>query len=255
MSLRWRRILIGLGITVVVCGVYAWFFGFQTMMIWEMRKTSKRAPVVRLVPRGLPDSSVSSREGKTLSYFGYKFEVPWTDVDESRTKLYATSVAIGFSSGKTIVFKSLPRREFVNAVLKETDERAFRQAYGGVLQSDYALWSAVAHATPDKVTLFTPSKDIMATSMLLLLKATAAPEQSAIYSIQNTDFKGFQWGDPNGRPRQIVADLFADDAGLEIMFFGPGKGQPLGISQADINRVLQTVHKTADTRDTQALNR
>jgi hypothetical protein len=91
--------------------------------------------------------------------------------------------------------------------------------------------------------------------MLLLLKATAAPEQSAIYSIQNTDFKGFQWGDPSAGPRYIVADLFADDAGLEIIFFGPGKGQPLGISQADINRVLQTVHKTADTRDTQALNR
>jgi len=36
----------------------------------------------------LKDTSVSEAPGTKLSYFGYEFEVPWSDLDESQTKLY-----------------------------------------------------------------------------------------------------------------------------------------------------------------------
>lgn len=238
------RILIGLGVAILVCAVYLWFFGFQTMMVWEMHNLAKRAPVVKLTPRSLPDSSVSQVKGKTLTYFGYQFEVPWDDVDDSKTKLYPNRVVLASRSGKAMIFSVGQPREFVQSVLQQGNQDSLRQTYGDVvLRSDYAMWRAVAEATPDKVTLFTPRKDIVATCMLLVIKGIAAPEESAIYSVANKDFKGFQWGDPQSLPRHIVADLFADDAGLEFIFAGPGKGKPLGISQAEINRVLQTVHK------------
>lgn len=205
---------------------------------------ARKSPVLWLTPRSLPASSISAGLGKKLSYFGYEFEVPWDDLDDSKTKIGANSTVLRFHSGYAIKFTSLPPREFVNGILEHMNKDSLRQIYGdGPLQSDYAMWNSIADATPDKVTLFSSRKETVGIPMLLLIKAIASPEESGIYSIQTSDFKGFQWGDPQAHPKHIVADLFADDGRLEIAFIGPGNGKPLAISQPEINRVLQTVHK------------
>jgi len=82
--------------------------------------------------------------------------------------------------------------------------------------------------------------------MLLVIKAITVPEQSGIYSIQTGNFRGFQYGDPHSRPRNVVAELFADDGGVTFIFAGQGKEHPLGISQPEINRVVQSLHKTRE---------
>jgi hypothetical protein len=67
---------------------------------------AKKAPAVAsIVPTELNDKSVSQAPGTKLSYFGYEFEVPWSDFDETRTKLYPkdkpekTRVDLRFHSG------------------------------------------------------------------------------------------------------------------------------------------------------------
>jgi hypothetical protein len=249
MSRRWRRILIGFGIAALTCGIYGWFFGFQTAMFLEARAIAHRAPIVRETPHTLPDSSVSNTSGKKLSYFGYDFEIPWDDLDESKTMLHPNSVVLVFRSGRAMIFFIAPPRSFVRTVESMGHKDTLRQIYGdSPFESDYALWRLILETTPDKVTLSSTRQDLVGASMLLTIKGIAISEESGIFFLRTKDYKGFQWGNPESRPRHVVADLFSDDSGMEFVFTGKGKGQPMGISQAEINRVLQTVHKAAGSR-------
>jgi hypothetical protein len=245
MKQRWRRILLTLGIVAVVCALYAWFFGFQTTTILETWWIGRKSPIVKETPRALGDLSISPAPGMKLSYLGYDFVVPWDDLDPSKTRYYPRRVMLAFRSGKVILFSRGQPREFVNTVLQNTDPDSFRYLYGEApLQSDYAMHRLILEATPEKIKLLTPQKETVGVSMLLVIKAITVPEKSGIYAVQTEDFRGFQYGDPRRQPRHVVADLFADDGGVEFIFAGQGKGHPFGISQPEINRVLQTVHKS-----------
>jgi hypothetical protein len=245
MSRRLRRILISLGAIVLLCVLYAWFFGLQTMALFETRKLARRAPIVKETPRPLPDTSISWPPGTKLSYFGYEFEVPWSDLDDPKTKRGGKNVVLTFRSGRLLRVGIAQPREFVNTILEQINPQSFRQFYGDLpLQSDYAMWSLIANATPEKVNLLSSQQEAVGIPMLLVIKAIAVPEESAIYSLQTDEFKGFQFGDPERHPRHIVVDLFADDGGLEFAFFGePGQNR-LEISQAEINCVVQAVRKS-----------
>jgi hypothetical protein len=54
---------------------------------------------------------------------------------------------------------------------------------------------------------------------------------------------GFQYQDPNAGLGPIVVNLFSEDRSLEFDFLVNYKGASARISQADLNRVIQTVHK------------
>ncbi len=234
--------------TIVILGaVYLYFFGFQTWMMWEAHKIGRRSPVVNLVPVALPDSSISLADGRKLSYLGYDFEIPWNDVDESKTTLTANRVVLVFHSGKALMLTTGRGHEFTDEVVGQLDAKTFREAYGdSPMQSDYAMWQLIGSATPDRFTLRTPRKEAVGAMMLLVVKAVAIPESSGFYSIETNGFKGFQWGNPQSHPSHIVADLFTDNAGLEFIFPAQ-KNHPLDVTQAEINRILQSVHKTVAT--------
>src|SRR5262245_50966825 len=130
MTRRGRRIFLIAGIAAVVLASYAWLFGFQTAMILETRWMARKCPVIELIPAGLGDKSVSSSPGTKLSYFGYEFEVPWTDLDQSKTKLHPNHAALMFRSGKSLIFTVAPPRQFVNTMTASFDRTSFRQFYG-----------------------------------------------------------------------------------------------------------------------------
>lgn len=246
MTLRGRRILLIAGIATVVLVSYAWLFGFQTAMILETRWMTRKSPAIKLVPVDLGDNSVcAAAAGTKLSYFGYEFEVPWSDLDTTQTKLYPNFVALKFRTGKSLIFSTSAPRQFVNTVISSANEDTLRQLYGDApLQSDYAMHRLILFATPQQLTLLTPRKKLIGTSILLTMKAAAVGEEFAIYKIQGSGFQGFQYGNPQDRPRRVIAELFADNGGLGFTFGGQGQGYLLGISQPEINCVLQTVHKT-----------
>jgi hypothetical protein len=73
--------------------------------------------------------------------------------------------------------------------------------------------------------------------MLLLFKPEMSRDaESGIYLIRTKNFQGFQYGNPQARPSEIVDELFSDRARLEFNF--PCKGGC--VSQAEINRVIQS---------------
>src|SRR5260370_22686905 len=176
---RWKHLLVWLGIAVVACGTFFWFFGVQTLLALEARYIGQKSPVVKRVPIELSDLSVSQTTGKKLSYFGYEFEVPWDDVDESKSRIIGGNKAIiAFRSGNVLSVWSGSPREFVNLVLSsgKMDSDTFRQIYGDeALKSDYALHRIMLQTTPAKITPFISTRKAFSGPMLLLLKAISAP--------------------------------------------------------------------------------
>lgn len=242
------RVLVGLGIAVLACGIYAWFFGVQTFIALEARYIARKMPVVRSVPVELSDLSVSQTSGKKLYYFGYEFEVPWDDIDEAKSRTIGGNRAIiAFQSGNVLSVWSGSPREFVNTVLSngKIDQDTFRQIYGDeALQSDYALHRIMLGTTPDKITPFVSKRDAVSRAMLLLMKGISAPgsAESGVFAVRTREFAGFQYGRPPVPPRGLSVELFADGGSLSFIFGQKVNGSSV-ISQPDINRILHTLHK------------
>jgi hypothetical protein len=254
---RWKRVLVWLGIAVVACGSFFWFFGVQTLFALEARYIGRKSPVVKRVPIELSDLSVSQATGKRLSYFGYEFEVPWDDIDESKSRIIGGNKAIiAFRSGNVLSVLSGSPREFVNLVLSsgKMDSDTFRQIYGDeALKSDYALHRIMLETTPAKITPFISNRKAVSGTMLLVMKAICAPRgaDSAIFAVTAADFHGFQYGRPQVPQVGFSVELFGDNGSLDFIF-GQKMDGPTVISQADINRILQTLHKVSG--ETAALN-
>lgn len=243
---KWLRILVGLGIAGVAGGAYLWFFGVQTLFILETRRVARKEPIVWTTPVPLLDLSMSPAPGKKLSYFGYEFEVPWNDIE--RTRVIGTNKAIiVFRSGNVISFWSGPPNELISTLQSDgkIDQKSLGQIFGDeAVQSDYALKRAILGTTPAKFSLLTPKRLAIQQWMFFTMKATTLPPhaESGVFSLSTNEFKGFQYGRPQSPPKHLSVELFKSDGHVDIIF-----GQKLDgsttISQAAVNRIVQTVHK------------
>jgi len=183
-----------------------------------------------------------------LSYFGYEFEIPWTDIDKEKTKIVGGNKAIiAFRSGNVLSVWTGPPHEFMNGLLEQLkiDRDTFRKLYGDeALQSDYNFQRLILETTPDKITLLSSRKTAVSQGVLLMVKGICVPgdPNSGIFAVQGKEFKGFQYGRPQSPPKQLSVELFPEDGHLALLF-GQKKDGPTVISQADINRVVQTIHK------------
>ncbi|MBZ5693973.1 MAG: hypothetical protein LAN36_01300 [Acidobacteriia bacterium] len=246
---KWARILATIGVAVVLVGVYLSAFGVQTGCALMARYKFRSIPEAAKTPVALPDASVSVAPHKKVSYFGYEFELPWDDVDEQNVKAFGTVHVTYFHSGNIVWFSTFPPKNFVNEISKstQTDPVLMRQMYGdNAFQSDYAFTSRMLQITPSKISPFSSRKEAVSGMMLLILKTIAMPNaDSGLFSIHTGDFKGFQYCSPQSQSTRIVDDLFADDGGVEFWFGLNKKGAVPDISQAQINRVLQSVRKVS----------
>ena len=192
--------------------------------------------------------SISQAPGMNLSYFGYEFEVPWTDIDKEKTKIIGgNKVIIVFRSGNVLMMWSGPPHEFMNGLLEQMklDRDAFRKVYGDeALQSDYNFQCLILETTPDKIILLSTGKTAVSQAVLLTVKSICVPgdPDSGIFAVQGKEFKGFQYGRPQSPPKHLNVELFPEGGHLDL-FFEQKKSGPTLISQADINRVVQTIHK------------
>jgi hypothetical protein len=226
---------------VLVLGVAAWFFALPL----EAHYWARRDPVLRQTPVPVRDLSITQSTGRTNVFCGCAFDVPWSDLDETRTKTGGNSTTLFFDSGLVALLKCEPPREFVQGVLSsiEVSPAEFGRAFGqGPLESDYALTRLMLGTTP--MSFSTPHRQQGALMALLVLKAMAIPPaDSGIFAVHSAEFDGFQYQDPQARPDRVLMDLFSEDRGLEFHFFLKYHGASPKFSQADINRIVQTIHK------------
>jgi hypothetical protein len=249
MTKRQRKMVIWANV-FLVAGFCVWHFGVAALFVLETRYVGWKFPLVKKTPMELADLSVAQAPGQTLSYFGYEFEVPW-DIDQGKTKQIGKMELIAFRSGNALVFSRAAPREFVQTFLSTTkvDPDKVRTLWGGeALASDYSLHRLILEATPREVTLFTPREDAVRSSMLILFKGIMTPRggESGIFRVRTDKFQGFQYGDPQARPKSLNVEIFADDGGLSFAFAQKGQGLSPAITQPEINRVIQTVRKISE---------
>jgi hypothetical protein len=185
---------------------------------------------------------------KKAYFFWVEFEVPW-EVDDEKTKTVGTKQVIVFRSGNAMLVMCALPREFVNTVLKTFDKDNFQKMYGEeVLRSDYAMYRLMLRSTPDDVTLFTPRGEAVGRMMMLVVKGVAIPSEAdtGLFSLRSREFKGFQYGDPQRRPTRIIVDLLADEGGIEFNMGQKKDGSGPAITQAEINRLIQTTRRVPE---------
>ncbi len=246
-----RRILVTLAITTAVVFVGVEWIVPVALSYYGARK----APAVtRVVPTELKDQTVSQASGSRLSYFGYEFEVPWNDIDETQTKLYPkekpTRVVLVFRSGLRLMITSLPARELINGISRVSSRvpRESMEAIFGheAMKSDYDFVNMLYEFTPDTMHHWSISSKIFARESVLLVLKSIAPAKSAetgIFRVQNLSFKGFQQGDAETRENGVLIDLYSDEGGIELIFAENNYRSSGRVTQPEINRIIQSVHK------------
>src|ERR1700683_567360 len=255
---RPKRILIYLGIVVTVGGFYLWFFGEQTVSAIVVRYGSRKIPGLSKAPAPLPDLTVSPVPHKRLSYFGYEFELPWDDVDEQKDKMYAqkdktfnTVHVTFFRSGNAFWFSTFPSKNFINELMKDArlNPQKFVQRFGQeAFESNYNFNRLLLQATPSQVTPFVSRNRATQLQYLVMIKAMSIPNAgSGIFDIETDGFQGFQFENPARRPPRITVYLYSDTGGVDLIFLQKIDGTAPAISQAEINRVIQSLHKVPAT--------
>ena len=248
MSKR-KRILLILSSAVVVICVYLWFFGVATMFAVEARYVGWKVPVVRKTPVKLTDLSISQAPGARLSWFGCEFEVPWDDLDDTKTRKAGRWEVLKFRSGKTLLISSPLPKEFVKGMSESGwDAETIRRVFGDKpLQSDYEMYRAMLETTPSKVTLLTPQPQATGYAMMLVTKAIAMPPaDTGLFSIDTDKFNGFQYGDPKKNPPRVVVTLLDSDGGIEISFNNSQAKDKTPLTQSDINRTIRSAHRVSE---------
>ena len=244
-SLRWlRRILLIVVIAIAAIAVTTYW----VLPVWLSLDTWRQPPKrTRLTPSDLSDLSVSCASGKQVSYFGYEFELPWSDIDETKTKLYPDMVVLTFRSGLILMFGVSPPKLWLNGLASGTKFSAkdVQAAYG--TRSDYDFIRMLYDLTPDKMNLWALSPGVHYRDVYLLTMKSAAVlpwADDGFSRIRHEGYRGFQQGNPQVSPT-IIVDLYSDSGGVHFSVFQKnytGKR----VSQAEINRMTGTLSRTSD---------
>jgi hypothetical protein len=248
-----RRVLTTIAVTVAVILICIYWVAPVALSFYAARAA---VPVAKVVPTELQDRSVSQAVGPELSYLGYEFEVPWNDLDESKTNLYPknksekTMADLHFRSGLRIILMAAQPRAFANQF--STDFRVppskLDAIFGaGSSISDYTFVKNVYEFSPAKMHFWSLSDRLHYREDMLLTIKSIMPVKAAetgIFRIQNADYKGFQQGDPRTHPERVDVDLYDDNGGFEIIFGLKGYHNPTGLTQPEINRVVQSLRKS-----------
>ncbi len=251
IALRVLVTVIGLLIVLFVC------LNWIAPVALSFYAARKAPPVTRVVPQPLRDNVVSRVPGTKLSYFGYDFEVPWTDLDDNLTKQSPDGkpekcrTDLHFRSGLRMVMTAVPSREWSRGIAKEmkVSPEAIEAAFGpGTSRSDYVFVKALYEFTPERMHHWTASTTVWSRDqMLLMMKSIALLKsaESGIFVLQNQNYLGFQEGNPQVRQDGIAVHLFSDEGSVEMLFFQKDYKNPAGVTQPEINRIVQSLRRTS----------
>jgi hypothetical protein len=238
-------------LAVVVCGGY---FGPQVVTYFRIRSSLNdakwRLPILHSVPKPLNGTAASTAEGTTLSYFGYRFEVPWTGIEREINE--GRWARINFQSRQTVTCTNPQYYQEDPIQRKRVDDPSmFDRAFGPTPQaSKYEQFREVMSWTPGQFQPFCSRQTFARSAILLQFKADwfgwdkAVPE---IYSVRTDHYRGFETSKSSKEGQRVTLVLFdKTDRWFQLTF--STLGTEVTIAQPEINRVIQTIGP-APTRD------
>jgi hypothetical protein len=116
----------------------------------------------------------------------------------------------------------------------------------GAATSDYIFASNMYKFTPASMHYWSLSPTIHYREQMLLMIKSIMPMKSAetgIFNLHHLDYQGFQQGDPRIRQDLLLLTLYGADGGIEISIFQDKYHSPSGVTQPEINRIVQSLHQ------------
>ena len=104
--------------------------------------------------------------------------------------------------------------------------------------------------SPDKIPHWTTTPAIQSRVTVLLLAKSIIPTkfaQTGIFNLHNAAYQGFQQGNPNDPQTSkdgLFLSLYSSDGGIEMMIAEKDYKAPSGVTQPEINRIVQSLHRT-----------
>jgi len=220
--------------------------GFLLYTKWQIRNEPKLWNVPRPLSLGAPVPSA----GRKFSYFGYEFDSPWTELRRER-KMESVAI-LNFSTGGFIeVLAPSKNGNELDAMKHEAEKRGvdIRNVFGDeTTHSNYALRSKVLSLTPRDLRLFSSRQEMVANSVLLILKKTEKNHfRGALFSFRTEWFRGFQDGDPAQDKMVIVEAFDSQDHKIEL-YIGSEPAAKSKPSQTDINQILLSLRPASPSQ-------
>jgi hypothetical protein len=231
--------------------VAAYLWGFQTIMAVEFRYVTKKAPILWKTPQPLQDLTVSQAEGAKLSHVGFEFEVPWDDLNAEQVMRKDNIAVFIFRSGIGISFFG-PGKDLISIIKTQAPSReataGLEQLLGeSATQSDYALRNAILEASPEMLRPWIPRREAIRIGTFLSIKGSidSGHGGTGIFRIGANGWKGFQFDDPAQKPDRVQVDLYDSQDHHIMMIFQSKKDAKKEITQADVNRAIETLKTLA----------
>jgi hypothetical protein len=213
------------------------------VMMWVTHRLVRENPMLRQKPAPLPDVSVANWKGLPIRVMNsrYEVEVPASDYDASKVKDFAlaTNVFLGSHSGFVVkeeasAFEMLKTSNAIDRLTLLHGPTPFA--------SEAAVEDLILNTTPSDVPIFPLFNPRGINFVLLTEKAITLPScaSEGFYRVKTAEFSGFQAGTP-GTSKMVMVFLYGKDAGVSLLFGTPGNSVQQ-FSQADINRIVQSVH-------------
>jgi hypothetical protein len=246
-----RTLLTSLVILIGCSTAVALVCSSRILAYYFARQMNHDDPRLALTPQPLTDYGANLTEGMSFSEFGYDFEVPWKDVDKVRR--FKSLTMISFKSGQTVTFfdpqQTVDRIKIMREAAVPTGKDVSVLFGSEAMASNYQLLNTILSTTQRPISILTPSKELVRNWMLLTSKQSELiNDPSHIYSIETPRVRGFQKGDPFRDQKATILNLFVDKQDHELQLWVAMKESPARITQADINRIVQTLHPSSDPK-------
>lgn len=227
--------------TIVLCPALlialgcAFYFGPQVQVYLEMRRIGG-PPGLWEIPRPLAITGVSTSQVTPLSYFGYKFEVPWVGIEKEWGD--GRWVRILFKSGQEVFFSNPDYSQHDVLLLDSKFEPdVFRKAFESPpAGSKYEHMRAVLSMTPSKLSPFRSHRRFARERIWLGSKGLWLEHSTAthIFEIQTPEYKGFE---TTSIPQNGSAEIILFDASDRMFSIGISGAK---LAQSDMNTIIQS---------------
>jgi len=237
------RILKPSTIVCIVLGVLLFIYVRPLTLLCLTRWKARSDSGLWIVPKPLGDVSIERTPGQTFAFYGYQFEVPWTDV--KREKHLQSMELVYFSNGFVLMLRDPAQCVNQLKLLTRTgteDEAGLKKLIGEeATRSNYALCSKILNLTPRDLHLSLSRQKMVSSSVLLMLKPMwTGTLRGGLYSFQTEWLRGFQQGDPT-RDRTVTIDAFdAQDHEIELSV-GRAQGASQNVTQSELNRIIYSL--------------
>ncbi len=213
---------------------------------WQVRNDAK----VWVVPTPLRLVEVPHGAGKAMSYFGYEFESPWTEV--KRERKFDSIVVLNFSGGQMIsIFDPAHDVDELRMMKQEATKRGvdLKSVFGDeATRSRYAMLSKIWSLTPADLHFFSSRQEMVTNSMFLMLKKIWMKRiKGGLYSFDTSWLRGIQEGGP-GEDDLVIIEAFDTSDHKTELWVGSERGANPRPSQEDINRILCSLRRATATQ-------